>query len=130
MNRPRLSIIIYVVLVFLSGVLVGALGHRSYTTREVSAAGRRSRPSPDEFRRRYTHELQSRLKLSEEQVWKLDQILDSSRDRFGAEMRAIQEEQTKQIRALLNPQQQQEYDKMRQEREHRRRPSKKRTPGC
>ncbi len=74
-------------------------------------------------------EMRSRLKLSEEQAKQIEAILDDTRDRYRAQMRAVQEEQTARIRAVLNPTQQAEYEKMRQEREERRKRGRKEKPG-
>jgi len=115
----------YLILVFLSGVGVGVLADNVYRTRVVRA-DRHSR-SPEEFRKKYISEMESRLKLASGQVKQLEQILDQTRlqyremrDRFRPELRAIQEDQTAKIRAILDPEQQAEYDKMRAEREKQR----------
>lgn len=126
MSRSRLSVSLYLLLVFLSGALVGALGYRAYVR---DGAPPRPRPSPEEFRRRYMEDMRSRLKLSQEQVKRIDAILDETRDRYRAQMRAMQEEQSARIRAVLDPAQQKEYEKMRQEREERRKRAHKQGPG-
>ncbi len=126
MKRSRLAVAFYLLLVFLSGVVVGAVGHRFYYKERFSPP---PRPSPEEFRRRYMEEMRSRLKLSEEQAKQIEAILDDTRDRYRAQMRAVQEEQTARIRAVLNPTQQAEYEKMRQEREERRKRGRKEKPG-
>lgn len=117
MKRSRLSVALYLLVVFLSGAVVGALAHRLYVGERAAP---RPRPSPEEYRRRYMEEMRSRLKLSDEQVKQIDAILDETRDRYRAQMRAIQEEQSARIMAVLNPEQRSEYQKMRQEREERR----------
>lgn len=126
MKRSKLSVALYVLLVFLSGVVVGAVGHRYYVRDQLVP---RTRPSPEEFRRRYMEDMRSRLKLSEEQVKQIDAILDETRDRYRSQMRAMQEEQFARVRAALNPEQQSEYEKMRQEREERRKRERKPAPG-
>lgn len=130
MRRFRLSIIIYIILVFLSGVLVGAVGHRFYAMQVVSAVAKRPRPSPEEYRRHYVEELRTRLKLTDQQVRKVNEALDAMLDRFRAEIKALQEDQARQIRAILNPEQQKEYERMRQQREERRKQSQKPSPSC
>ncbi len=125
MKRFRLSVLIYLTLVFLSGVLVGVLGHRLYTVQSV-----RARPgprSPEEMRRQYVEDLRTRLKLSDDQINRLTEVLDATGKRFHEvsekwrpELRAIQDEQTEKIRAILDPAQRNEFEKMRQEREQRR----------
>jgi hypothetical protein len=71
--------------------------------------------------------MHSRLKLSGSQVKQLEVILDETRDKFRdfrekqrPGMKAIQDEQTARITAMLDEGQRREYEKMRQEREERR----------
>ena len=126
MKRSRLAVVLYLLLVFLSGAVVGAVGHRFYYKEKFTPP---PRPTPEEFRRRYMEEIRTRLKLTDEQVRQIEAILDETRDRYRAQMRAVQEEQTARIRAVLNPAQQAEYEKMRQEREKRRKRGHKQKPG-
>jgi len=125
MKPFRLRVLIYLTLVFLSGVLVGALGHRFYTVQAVTAKSRP--PGPEEMRRQYVEDLRTRLKLRPDQLQRLTEILEATGKRFhemrkkwSPEMRAIQEDQTNSIRAILDEAQRAEYEKMRQERERRR----------
>lgn len=127
MKRTNLSIALYLVLVFASGVAVGAVGYRLYNLGGVRAV-RDNRPpiSPEEMRRRYVEEMRARLKLNDGQLQNLTAILDDSRTKFRAlrekyrpEVHAIQEEQADRIRAILNDGQKAEYEKMRAERERR-----------
>jgi len=135
MKLSRLAIATYVVLVFASGTLLGVFGQRLYTESVVSAKSGRG-TSPDEWRRRYTAEMQSRLKLSPDQVGQLNGILDETRartrevhERTIPELQTIRKEQQDKIRAMLKPDQQQEYDKMRQEREDREKQNRTRASG-
>ncbi len=126
MTRSRLSVALYLLLVFGSGVLVGALGYRYIAG---GATQPPPRPSPEEFRRRYMEEMRNRLHLSDEQARQIETILDETREKYRAQMRAVQEEQTSRIRAVLDEKQRAEYEKMRQEREERRRRAHKGKPG-
>jgi hypothetical protein len=133
MKRSQLAVAVYAVVTFAAGALVGVAGYRLYTSTAVDAKSVR-RP-PEDYRKKYVAEMRSRLKLSERQVAQLDVILDTTRDRFRQlrdkerpEMKAIQDEQTTRIRAMLDPAQQAEYDKMRLEREKHIQKSK-RDPG-
>jgi hypothetical protein len=126
MRAFRLPVFVYLTLVFLSGALVGALAHRFYTVQTVKA--RPAPPSPEQMRRQYVEDLRTRLKLSDVQRGQLEEILEATGRRFhelrkkwGPETRAIQEEQTEKIRGILDEAQRAEYEKMRQEREQRRR---------
>ncbi|MBA3973091.1 MAG: hypothetical protein C0504_02600 [Candidatus Solibacter sp.] len=122
------NLVISLTLVFLSGLAAGALGYRYYA--QKTAVTRPDRPprGPKDFRKAYTKEMTERLKLSDEQVTRLNTILDETegrfkefRDRTRPEMQTIQDSQVAAINAMLTVQQQAEYEKMRQEREERRR---------
>ena len=123
MKLSRAAITLYLGLVFASGALLGVFGHRLYT---VSAVSAKATKNPEEFRKRTIAEMQSRLKLTGPQVDKLNAIMDETRARVEEarqKMRpayqSIHEEQSAKIRAMLTPDQQTEYDRMRQERENR-----------
>ena len=124
MRRSNLTLALYLLLVFLSGVVVGALGDRFQTTQSVKA---KNPLNPEEMRRQYVEDLRSRLKLSADQLKQLTVILDETRDRFrelrhkySPDVRAIQESQASRIRAMLDEKQRAEYEKMRQERDRHR----------
>jgi hypothetical protein len=121
--------------VFVSGAVVGAFGHRLYMVRSVYSgptAVAPASPKPEEFRKRYIEELRTRLHLDEPQLTKLNVILDQTREKFHqarerskersrAESSQIRQDQRNQIRAMLKPEQQPEYEKIIQEREARER---------
>jgi Spy/CpxP family protein refolding chaperone len=124
MRRSSLTAGLYLLLLFFSGVAVGAFGLHLYTLNSVRATGPRD---PNEFRRRYIEELRTRLKLTDEQVNQLGPILDETRrrhrelmDKHRPEMKAIQDEQVSKIRAILQDSQQAEYTKLLDEREKQR----------
>jgi len=129
MKRSSLIVALYLLLTFSSGVAVGGFGFWLYVSRSVSAESRRL--SPEEYRKRYVLEMETRLKLTPDQIQKLSAILDSTRalykevaDKHRPEFDAIQQHQTRQIRAILNPEQQAEYEKLRAERDARRKKHK------
>ncbi len=79
--------------------------------------------------------MRTRLTLSDQQITQLTTILDTTRDRFHEvkvkwdkeakrlrqpEMKAIQEDQIRQINEILSEQQRSEYEKLRAERDKRR----------
>jgi hypothetical protein len=110
-------------LVFLSGSVAGGFAHRFYTLSSVKAES-----APKEYRRKYIEEMTARLKLSSDQVYKVNAVLDATRARYRQvwerskpEMDTIQADQVRQINALLDESQQGEYTKLRAEREKRRR---------
>jgi Spy/CpxP family protein refolding chaperone len=134
LSQPR--ILLYAGLIFASGALLGAFGFRFYraSTDETKAPVQKG---PANFRARYMEESQRRLNLTEEQLTKLGQIFDQTRERMRAldlrwqpefealrkrmepEQRTIREEQIDKIRAMLTPEQRLEYEKLRQERDDR-----------
>jgi hypothetical protein len=122
----RTAIAGYVGLVFLSGAAVGGFGHRLfYTATSVSAKG--AVLSPEEMRKKYVETLHTRLQLTDDQLMKLNLILDESRGRYHENqekmkpaLEAIRNDQTEHIRAILNPQQRAEYEQYRKEREEAR----------
>ncbi len=124
MRRATYLAGLYLFLVFASGVVVGAFGYR-YMTKSVGATGPRT---PEEYRNHYVSEMRTRLKLSPDQVTRLNSILDATREEYRAfrlkykpEMQAIQDEQVRRINGILSHDQRAEYDKMREERERNRR---------
>ena len=126
MNRFSVTVGIYMLAVFLSGVVVGGFGHRLYTAKSVSATAP-SRPDPEEYRRRYITELKARLDLNDEQLRQVNGILDQTRERFKQlrekhrpEMKAIHDGQVSQINSILTEPQRVEYEKFRAEREKQR----------
>ena len=129
MRRATLSSILYVLLVFVSGAAVGGFAYRLYATNQVVAA------KPDEYLRKYLDEMHARLSLSNDQLTQLSNIMATTKTRFhdvkakwdkeakrlrAPEMKAIQEDQIRQINGILTPQQQAEYEKLRAEREAQR----------
>jgi hypothetical protein len=138
MKRTTLSTVLYVLLVFLSGGVVGAFATRLYMLNPVAAS-----PNPDQWRKDYLDKMHSRLSLSGDQMTKLGGILDATRvrgkalkaksekeafDRSRPEMKVIQDEQVQKINEMLSETQRVEYEKfraeMRAEREKRRQQQK------
>ena len=133
MKLSRTAIVLYVGLVFASGAVLGALGQRLYAVSSVSAKTTRN---PEEFRRRVIAEYQNRLKLNGDQVQKLGAILDETRSRveetrlkMKPTYQKIHEEQSDKVRAMLNPDQQIEYEQLRKEREASREKQQSRNSG-
>lgn len=124
MKRFDTTAALYLLLTFASGAGVGSLGFWLYSSKTVNAASARS---AEQYRQKYLQEMESRLQLSPEQKQRLVAILDQTRtlyrevyDKHRPEFEAVQQHQTAQIRALLDPSQQAEYEKIRREREERR----------
>jgi hypothetical protein len=124
MKLTRWTIALYMGLVFVGGGVVGALGHRLYTVSTVSANV--SARNPEEVRKRYLAELQARLKLNDDQLTKMNAILDDTRVRVRAaraiidpDIKKIRDEQDQQVAQILSTEQQAEWQKMNEERRNR-----------
>jgi hypothetical protein len=118
------KIIVYFLLVFASGAVVGALGYRTYNppiARTVNG------PSPRaDWRKPYMDESKARLDLTPEQVTELKAILDDTeakfheaRERENQEIREIRDEHIASIRKMLTADQLPKYEKLHAEREAR-----------
>ena len=123
MKLSRTTIAIYVGLVFASGAVLGAFGHSLFVVSSVSA---KATKNPEEFRKKVVAEYQGRLKLTNEQVGKLNEIMDEtrasveeSRQKMKPVYQRIHDEQTAKIRSMLSPEQRTEYEIMIKEREER-----------
>lgn len=117
--------ILPMLLVFGSGAALGGFAVNLYKTRTVTATA--SSRNPREWRERYVNELKTRLQLTNEQVGKVNGILDSTKSQYDEakarhkpEMDEIHNQQVANIRGMLEPTQAAEYDKFRSERDHKR----------
>ena len=126
MKLSRLAIAAYITVVFLCGVILGAFSFRLYTVSTVSAKSPQTPQNPEQFRKNYLATMQSRLKLTGDQVTQLNLILDDTRarirevhDRHQPEIQQIRKEQTDKIRALLSTDQRSTYEEMLKQREQR-----------
>jgi len=132
----KVSFIAQLLLIFVSGSVVGALGYRLYNLRtaepEIQARRRPAPQDPKQFRKMVLDEMTSRLKLRADQVQKLDAIYDDTDRRFhevwvqaeaarkktvAPARDAIRKDQLAQIDAVLDPGQVTEYHKMLEERQ-------------
>jgi Spy/CpxP family protein refolding chaperone len=128
----RLTIALYVGLIFASGVVLGVFGHSLYAVTTVNSKS----PKPEELRKKRLAEMQSRMKLSDEQVAKINSIYDETRakfhevrERYRPEMDALEHAQRDKVRSILSPEQQAEYEKMLKEREQQQKQNGGRGPG-
>lgn len=143
MKISRAAIVFYVLLVFASGAVLGGFAHRLYMASSVSAnflpavmAPGRPNPSAEEYRKKTMAEYKSRLKLTDDQVSKLNAIMDETRARVTDIRKqlhpayvTIHQEQNEKVRAILNPDQQIELEKMHKEREERQKQNGGHGPG-
>jgi len=110
--------------VFMGGAAVGGFGVSLYSARTVNAS---TPASPVAWRQKYVKDLGERLKLTGDQVTKLNSILDDTRAQYDAvkarykpEMDRIHDGQISNIRAMLDQKQATEYERFREERDRER----------
>ena len=120
MKRWNPPIAVYLFLVFVSGSVVGALGYRMYS------------PPSEAWRRQYLDELKTRVNLTQDQLQKVNVILDGTdasftvaRAKHHQEVEKIKEDHRAQLRAILTPEQLPKYEQMRVERDARAKANKK-----
>jgi Spy/CpxP family protein refolding chaperone len=129
----RLTIALYVGLIFASGVVLGVFGHSLYAVTTVVS---KTNPKPEELRKKRLAEMQTRMKLSDEQVAKINSIYDETRakfhevrERYRPEMDVLERAQRDKVRSILSPEQQAEYEKMLKEREQQQKQNGERGSG-
>jgi hypothetical protein len=89
MNKPKLSALLSLAFVFVSGAALGIFAYRLYTADTVQGRLVVNTPpppqkrTPEDFRKWYVPTLTKELKLDPEQVNRLNGILDSTRDEFA-----------------------------------------------
>jgi predicted secreted Zn-dependent protease len=122
MPRTRISIVLYLILVFASGIMVGIVSHRLYATNTASANN--TPQSMTEFRKRYLDGMRTKVGASEDQIVAITRTLDDTKRKFDALAAEeqplhdkIQQEHVDEVKALLNEKQQIAYDNWRTERE-------------
>ena len=118
MKRLHLIALASALGIFALGLIAGALAHRLYVANSVSAS--------DDWRTRYVSEMHARLGLTPQQIDKLNDVLDDTRarvhqvhDRYKPDILKIKQDQMTEIRSLLTPRQQSEYQRMVAEQEQR-----------
>jgi uncharacterized protein YnzC (UPF0291/DUF896 family) len=121
MPRSRFSIALYLILVFASGILVGVVSNRLYSTNTASANAPKNTLS--EFRKRYLDGMRTQVGASEDQIKQVNAILEDTRrklDELSAREKPMHDqvrmEHIEQIRALLSDKQKTAYDNWRAER--------------
>ena len=127
MKLSRLTIALYVGLIFASGVVLGVFGHSLYAVTVVkSNQDQFQRPRPEDVRKKTLAEMQARMKLTDEQVSKINSIYDETRarvsevhEKYKPQMDAITQDQRDKVRSVLSPDQVGEYEKMLKERDER-----------
>jgi hypothetical protein len=142
MPKSRLSAALSLLLVFLSGGVLGAFTYRLYSISPVQSGKDAGVPprklSPEEWRKKYVSELSAAVKLDAQQLASLNGVLDRTRDevdKLNAKMKlehdavnekwhpdreAIHRQQVESIKSLLRPDQLPLYEAYRAERERQR----------
>jgi Spy/CpxP family protein refolding chaperone len=124
MRRSNFTTLIYLLLVFASGMVLGGFANRLYMMKTYAATAPASPPpSPKtriQFRKEYIQEMRTRLKLTEPQVAELQQIMQTTDHRLRDMHKDIDDEHAQKVSAMLNDSQKAEYAKMREERERKR----------
>ena len=150
MNRFKFSALLSLVLVFVSGGVLGVFAYRLYWAPAVNPAGVNpggppKKLSPEDFRKNYSAAITKEVKLDAEQVRKLNEILDethadfeklrekskseydtlskerdSLNEKYRPEREAIQNRQVDKINAMLRPDQRTAYAAWRADRERER----------
>jgi hypothetical protein len=127
MLKSRFSALLSLLLVFLSGVLVGGFTYRFYNVSVAAAPNGGKKLDPEEARKHIVADMRDRLKLDARQVEQLQQIFDQTRDQFhqfhdkmNAEGQAIHNGQIEKIKAILSADQLPVYDQWRAERDRER----------
>jgi len=137
MPKSKSSAFLSVLLVFASGLAMGAVGYRLYTVKSAPSianagavsAPNKKQPSPEEFRKRVISQLNDTLKLDPQQLSEVQKLYDEQHDAFmkihdkyqsqideihranDKEGEQIHEQYVVKIKALLRPDQQPLYDK-------------------
>ena len=125
MRRSNVATLVYLLVVFASGAVVGGFANRLYMAKTVSAtAGAPSNRAA--LRKQYIQDMRSRLHLTDGQIAQLQRIMDATGQRMHEMHKTIGDEHIRQVIAMLDDSQKAEYAKMRAEREkHRQEPAKK-----
>jgi hypothetical protein len=142
MPKSRLSAALSLLLVFLSGGVLGAFTYRLYSISPVHSGKDAGAPprklTPDEWRKKYVSDLSAAVKLDAQQIAALNAVLDRTRDeveklngkmklehdavneKWHPDREAIHHNQVESVKALLRPDQFPLYDAFRAERERQR----------
>jgi Spy/CpxP family protein refolding chaperone len=118
MRRSNLATLVYLLVVFASGVVVGGFANRLYMTKSVAAIN--APPGRAEVRKQYIQDMRTRLHLTDPQIGQLQQIMDATGQQMHEMHKTIENEHIQKVVAMLSDTQKAEYAKMREEREKRR----------
>ena len=125
MSGTRTSAILYLTLVFASGILVGGVSHSLYMATSASASA--TTETSAQWRKRYLKTMKEKVAVSDAQISVVDKLLADAKRKMD-DLRAqekpihdkLQQELIEDIRSGLNDQQKAAYDTWRAERERAR----------
>lgn len=122
----RNTVLIWLLIVFVSGTAVGVATHR-YFARENPVRDDHKPASREQIRQDYLEKLRQRVGVSDEQLGQIVVILDEARSAsdtkrsaFDADMKLLQNQTRARIRAIMSPEQLSRYDAWREERKRER----------
>lgn len=122
MKRTQWAATFLAAVLFCLGVAVGVLANQYYHARTVSAK------TAEDWREHYIREMRSKLGLTDNQVSRLETILDETKAQYRAvresyrpAMLKIKNEQISRVKSILTPSQVPGYEKLVTEREERNR---------
>lgn len=120
MKREQWTGLALAALLFFGGAAVGVLANRYYTMTEVSAK------TSETYRHRYVAEMESKLKLTNAQVKRLEGIMDDTKDKYKAvrdsykpAILLVKNEHIALVKSILTAQQIPVYEQLLSEREQR-----------
>lgn len=132
--KSQSSLFVSLILVFASGMAVGAVGHYLYTAKTVNATSLPP-PNADSFRKQFVEDMSNRVGLKDDQVGRMNTVLDQTRlqykevrDRMKPDMNRIKTEQIEKINAILTPDQRKLYEQLRLVREEKSKQTRKSVP--
>jgi hypothetical protein len=129
MANTKVSAFLSLLLVFVSGIVVGGAGYRVYNTKVAATAKPpEKRLSPEEFQKRAVDDMAKECHLDPQQITELRQIygetrvaFDEKRAEFNNQLhsagQAIHDQQVEKIKKMLRPDQIPLYDALRARRE-------------
>ena len=126
MPKSKLSAFLSLLLVFISGAVVGCLAYRLYMVKTVYTTNTPPprRPSPEEVRKRIVDELKTKVHLDDQQVSAVNRMMDEThdawdkmRDEVNKKGRELHDQQWQKFRDSLRAEQQPLYDQWRADRD-------------
>jgi hypothetical protein len=150
MIKSKFSALVSLILVFVSGAVLGVFAYRLYSAPTVQLTGGNNppppqRPSPEEVRKKIVSDLTGKLKLDPDQIARLNAVMDETHeemeqlrvkskpewdalndkrkaldDKYRPEREAITNRQTEKMNAILREDQRPVYAAWRAERERQR----------